>query len=257
MSCPETCPHCFRIGLPVIEYTRSCMNKFCAVCGALICSVAKPAHGWLSIPKIIALVLVASSVMCSAQNARVPIEHDISVVGMGNITTPSLGVFSNYGVIWQGNQSSAGIGAYSENWKRNNGLVAGGSYTRTNSTLYNLQMHPEGSWALDRYKLDVVYEHRFRVTKVLQPYLGLGTYGVILWGGPAPAHSGVNHSGLDGWAGLIVPGGVNFVLSRRMYLKAGLFVDIGKASTYGDTTYTSSQTIMYEPQLGLIFKLGK
>jgi hypothetical protein len=36
-----------------------------------------------------------------------------------------------------------------------------------------------------------------------------------------------------------------------------MLIDIGKASTYSDQTYKSSQNLMFEPQLGFTFNLGE
>jgi hypothetical protein len=183
--------------------------------------------------------------------AQSTIEHDISVYAIGNFTTPSLGVESNdRSVIWQSNKAVMGAAGYFESWKHNNGLILGGSYTKTDSQINT------DRWTLQRYKADAVYEHRFRSGKTFQPYLGVGGFLIILWGGYAPAHSNVNASGWDCLGGVIAPVGITTRLSSRVSLKMGLFVDIGKASSYGDPNYTPSQNLMYEPQIGLSFKLG-
>lgn len=220
--------------------------------------------------KNILIVFLTIIFLASTANAQ-KVEHDITVVGMGNITPKSIGEFTYtcdndgdveaveyicHSVIWQTNKTTAGIGGYFESWKNNNGLVFGGSFTKTTSILKNLNFRTEDVWGLDRYKFDVMYEHRFGTHRI-QPYTGVGAYGVVLWGGPAPAHTNVNHSGFDGLVGLVTPFGINTTLNPRVSFKTGLLVDFGKASTYGDQTYQSSRNVMYEPQAGFTFKLGK
>lgn len=189
--------------------------------------------------------------------AQTKTERDLSIYAIGNYTSPSLGESNNNDEIWQSNKAVVGAAAYFENWRRNNGLILGGSYTNTNSQLMDLGFTVFDTWTLQRYKADALYEHRFRSGRAFQPYLGLGGFLIILWGGDAPAHSNVNASGWDALAGLIVPVGLTTRLNSRVSLKTGLFVDIGRASTYGDPTYKSSHNLMYEPQIGLSFRLGK
>jgi hypothetical protein len=179
-------------------------------------------------------------------------EHDISAYAIGNYTTPSLGVFYGNTVVWQSNRAVMGAAVYFESWKHNNGLILGGSYTKPDSQVSSV------SWTLRRYELDALYERRFRGGKTFQPYLGLGGFFIILWGGYAPpdGKNNVIASGLDSLGGMIAAAGIAARLSSRVSLKTGLFVDIGKASTYGDPTYESSQNLMYEPQIGLSFRLG-
>jgi hypothetical protein len=216
------------------------------------------ALGRLQVILVTALMLLFAGQLASAQGA---VEHDVAVVSMGNITTASLGEenrTSNPSVIWQGNAGAAGVGVYSENWRHNNGLILGGSFTKTDSKLFDeTRQVLFDYWSLDRYTLDAIYEHRFRAAKTFEPYLGLGGFLAVLWGGVAPAHSNVNHTGLDAWGGLVAPAGMSMRVSPRVALRAGLLVDVGKASTYGDIHYTASQNLMFEPQFGVVCRLGK
>jgi hypothetical protein len=193
--------------------------------------------------------------------APLPAEHDIALLAMGNITSASLGEFNNAAVIRQSNRNSAGVGAGYEIWKRGNGFVAEYSFTPTDSKLFNLtpafKDTKAGQWPLDRNKVDFMYEHRFRARHTFQPYLGGGAFIVLLWGGNAPAHSNVNATGFDAWGGEVTTAGITTHLTSELSLKTGLLVDIGKASTYGDTTYQASQNLMFEPQLGLVWRIGR
>jgi hypothetical protein len=199
-------------------------------------------------PRVLAaLLFVVVPIVAAAQSAT---EHAISLYAIGNYTTPSTGKSNDNAVFLQSNKFVMGAAGYFESWKRNNGLVLGGSYTKPDSLLNT------DTWTLQRYKLDALYERRFRSGRTIQPYLGLGGFLIILWGGYAPAHSGANASGLDSLGGVIVPCGLTTRLSSRAALKIGLFIDFGKASTYGDGNYKSTLNRMYEPQIGLSFKLG-
>jgi hypothetical protein len=194
------------------------------------------------------------SLLAAAQSKT---EHDMSVYVISNYTTASMGVFTDHTVIRQSNGASIGGAGYFEVWKHNNGFIIGGSFTPTDSFLFYSNPNFIDKWGLRRYKTDALYERRFHTTKKFQPYLGLGGFIIILWGGYAPAHGNTNTSGLDHLEGLIVPVGITTRLNSRVSFKSGLFVDIGKASTYGDTTYKSSLNVMFEPQVGLSFRLGK
>lgn len=190
-----------------------------------------------------------------------PTEQDIALMAMGNYTTPSLGEFSNVTVIRQSNRTSAGGSVGYELWRRGNGFVTDYSFTPTDSKLFGLapgfKFSKEGQWNLQRHKVDLMYEHRFRAKCKFQPYLGVGGFVIVLWGGYAPHGWPVPASGWDGWGGEVTTAGITTHLSPRLALKTGLLVDIGKASTYGDTTYQASQNLMFEPQIGLVWKLTK
>jgi hypothetical protein len=183
-------------------------------------------------------------------------EKDVAVLGVGNVATQSSGKFDCGMTARQGNKASAGAASYLEMWRANNGIVVGGSYTRTDSEL-RLPSGPVrfDSWILQRYKLDALFEHRFLRGRRVNPYVGAGGFMTVLWGGNAPAHSGVNCSGWDVLGGWSVPAGATIHLSRQLQLRTGVLVGAGKASTYGDQTYTSSRTFMFEPELGLVFGL--
>jgi len=197
------------------------------------------------------LLLIACGLACQAQQ----IQQILVFMAMGNVTTPSLGEFNSDGVIRQSNRNSAGAAAAWELWKRGNGFVVEYSFTPTDAKLFALDPAFKdtkvGQWPLDRNKFDFLYEHRFRGKERVHPYLGLGGFVVVLWGGSAPAHSNVNASGLDAWGGEVTTTGITTQLTSRLALRTGLLVDIGKACTYGDVTYKASQNLMFEPQLGL------
>lgn len=220
------------------------------------------AYGWVisgtntnELRRIVAVLFFAfMSIVAAAQSKT---EHNISIYAIGNFTTPSLGESNNNNVIWQSNKAALGVAAYFESWKQNNGLILGGSYTNTSSELMSLSRAILDTWALQRYKIDAVYEHRFSRGKTFQPYSGVGGYLIVLWGGDAPPNSGANASGWDSLVGMIIPVGVTTRLNSKVSLKTGLFVDIGRATTYGDPTYTSSHNLMYEPQIGLSFRVGR
>jgi hypothetical protein len=212
-----------------------------------------------SVCSISAFILVSSSACLSGQRPRYfnRTEHTVSVYAIGSYTSVSPGKFNNGSSILQSNKAVLGAAAYLATWKRSNGLIVGESYTNTQAELMNLHRVIDDTWKLQRFKTDLVYEHRFFTGRTFEPHLGVGGFLMILWGGNAPAHSGVNASGWDSLTGLIVPLGMTTRLNSRVSLKTGLFVDIGKASTYGDTTYRASRNIMYEPQIGLSFRVGK
>ena len=204
------------------------------------------------------LVLFSYSVFLNAQRFHSNrVEHTISVYTIGSFTSISSGKFNDSRSILQSNKAVLGAAAYFASWKGSNGLVVGESYTNSEAQLMNLDHAISDTWKLQRFKTDVVYEHRFFAGRRFQPQLGVGGFLMILWGGDAPAHSGVNASGWDSLTGVIAPVGMTTRLNSRVSLKTGLFVDLGKASTYGDTTYKASRNIMYEPQIGLSFRVGK
>ncbi len=121
----------------------------------------------------------------------------------------------------------------------------------------NMHAVVDDTWKLQRYKSDFLYEHRFFAGRMFEPHAGIGGFLMILWGGKAPAHTGVNASGWDSLAGLAIPAGLITRLNSRVSLRTGLLVDVGKASTYGDTTYRSSRNLMFEPRIGISFRVGK
>jgi hypothetical protein len=196
---------------------------------------------------------------CSLASAQV--QQSITIFATGNYTTPSLGEFNNSAVIEQSNRTSAGAGAAYELRRHGNGIVADYSFTPTGSDLAALnpafKSTKIGHWPLDRNKLDAMYEHRFRAKSSVHPYLGLGGFLVILWGGNAPAHSNVNATGWDAWGGEVTTGGFIFDLSPRFSFRTGALLDVGRATTYGDTTYRASQNLMIEPQVGITWMLTK
>ncbi len=196
------------------------------------------------------LVACCLSAACSAQT-----EHVVSILGTGNMTTPSCGEFTDHTVIRQTNRGAAGIATTYEVWRRANGLAVNVSYTPSDSSLWSLAGKRLDTWHLDRYKMDILYERRFRGIKAFYPYAGAGAFVAVTWGGDAPAHSGVNATGFDAFPGAVIPLGVNTRITSRLSFKSGLMVDLGKASTYGDQTYRSSRNYMFEPQIGLTWRL--
>lgn len=185
-------------------------------------------------------------------------ERDIMAYGIADYTSRSLGFDTNQTSDWQTEKFGFGGGGDWEVWKHNNGLVVGGSFTRSAAELYarpgnNLQY----TWNLYRYKANALYEHRFSSTKAFSPYAGIGGFMIVLWGGNAPAHSGANASGWDVLGGVATSFGIVSRLSSRLSLKTGTLVDSGKASTYGDPTYTASRDLRVEPQVGLVFRFGR
>ena len=180
---------------------------------------------------------------------------DIIALGSGVITTPSLGVFTNGTTIRQWNEGSAGPAVGVDLWKRNNGLSITSSYSKTNSELLSTSGKLLDTWPLDRYEESVILQHRYFPSRRISPYMGMGAFGIILWGGPAPAHSNVNATGFDGWVGFQATGGMNIKLAGPIFLRTALRADFGNASTYGDVTYRSSQNLMLEPQAGLVWRV--
>lgn len=185
-------------------------------------------------------------------------ERDITAYGIADYTSRSLGFDTNQTSDWQTEKFGFGGGGDWEVWRHNNGLVLGGSFTRSAAELYarpdNLLMC---TWKLQRYKANALYEHRFSSTRAFSPYVGIGGFMIVLWGGNAPAHSGANASGWDVLGGIVVPLGAAVPISPRVSIKTGALVDFGKASTYGDPTYTASRDLRVEPQVGLVFMLGR
>lgn len=212
-----------------------------------------------SVCSIVVFVLCSYSACLSGQRPFYSnrAEHTVSLYAIGSYTSVSPGRFNSGNEILQSNKAVMGSAAYFESWKRGNGLIVGGSYTKTEAQLIDLHRVIFDTWKLQRYKTDAVYEHRFFSGRMFQPHVGLGGFLMVLWGGNAPAHTGVNRSGWDSLTGLVVPVGLTTRLNSRVSLKTGLFVDIGKASTYGDQTYTASRNFMYEPQIGLSFRTGR
>lgn len=186
---------------------------------------------------------------CAAQS-----EYDLSTLASANFTTSSLGEFNNMTVIRQSSRNSVGVAGGFEYWKRGNGFIGEFSWTPTSGArLYSLSKTLLVEWPIQRYKIDYLYNHRFLAKKTFQPYLGVGGSQVVLWGGSC----GQNCSGWDSWGVLVVSGGAKIRMTPRTSLKGGLLIDVGKASTYGDKSYQSSQNLMFEPQLGVVWTLKK
>lgn len=200
---------------------------------------------------LILFALLGMTLPCLGQKQR-----DLTIYGVGNYTAPSLGVSTSHLTIWQTDTFGVGGGAQFEAWKYGNGLVVGADFTQSHSRLLDLNQNLLTTWKLQRYKADLLYEHRFHFAAT-QPYLGIGGFMTVLWGGNAPAHSNVNASGFDVLGGIAVPAGIYERLSPRLSLKVGAVVDFGKASTYGDTAYTASQNLSIEPRAGIEIRLGK
>jgi hypothetical protein len=195
--------------------------------------------------------LLLMAPLCAAQS-----EHDLSTLATGNFTTSSLGEFNNETVIRQSSRNSAGVAAGYEYWRHGNGYIVEFSYTPTDSRLWALDNSMLLQWPIQRYKIDYLYNRRFRLTKDFNPYLGIGGSQVVLWGGSAPGNHGA-YSGWDTWGVLVAAGGAKLRVSPRISFKIGLLVDVGKASTYGDRTYQASQNLMFEPQVGVVWTLKR
>jgi hypothetical protein len=195
------------------------------------------------------LLIVLTGLLFMAPPCRAQSQYDLSTLATANFTTSSLGEFNDEGVIRQSSRNSAGAAAGFEYWNRGNGFLAEGSYTPTGGRLQALDNSILITWPIQRYKLDAIYEHRFRWSKVFDPYLGIGGSQVVLWGGKV--------TGWDTWGVLVAAGGAKLRVNPRISLKAGLLVDVGKASTYGDKTYQASQNLMFEPQVGVVWTLKR
>lgn len=209
--------------------------------------------------RISVFVLFSYSASLIAQGQLHPnkVEHSVSIYAIGNYTSVSRGEFTSGRSILQTDKAAVGTAGYFASWRGSNGLIAGGSYTNTESRLMNLSGVLIDFWKLQRYKADLFYEHRFFMGRRFQPHLGFGGFLIVLWGGDAPAHSNVNRTGWDSLRGLVVPAGVTTRVNERVSLKTGVLVDFGRASTYSDQTYKSSRNLMYEPQIGVSFRVGR
>jgi opacity protein-like surface antigen len=204
----------------------------------------------------VSMLLIASQ--CLSQS------RDIVVMGIGNLTKSSVGVFENQNGIQQTMKGSAGIGLGYEQWWNNNGVSIVGAWTPTNSKLSAITGTPGRNgtntvgatlviWPITRYEIGVVYQHKFLSDQKLSPYAGIGGVGKILWGGKCSA-TVTSCSGLDGQYGATIGGGISYQLTKKVDAKIGSRIDLVKASTFGDGTYRSSLTIEFEPQIGIVYK---
>ena len=200
--------------------------------------------------KWIAVILVMIGLpVCYAQ------KNDLMVVGVGNFTRPSTGA-ATWGTVTQSSKDSSGAGVGYERWFGNNGVIVLGSYTPTDSKLTAFSGKGQPNiWPIKRYEWSVLYERRFRSGSRISPYVGIGPMGTLLTGGTThkqnPADWG---SGYDYQFGEAQTAGVDYRLTKRFSLRGGVMVDVLKASTFSDRTYTSSLTLMAEPQVGLVWK---
>ena len=171
---------------------------------------------------------------------------------LGSMTKPSPGLFVHGPNIRQTN--GTGWGGSTEYRRKIHGRNYGGilfSDTPTNSSLY-LPMHQQLTWRIRRYECDVLLTHEFTpLHHRVIPYVTMGAGAIALDGG-----STETHSGWDRQAAVVGGGGGDVHLSRLITLRAGLTMDAFKASTYSDPNYRSTDTIMVQPRIGLVWGFG-
>jgi hypothetical protein len=170
---------------------------------------------------------------------------------VGSITKPSAGQFDNLSVkSWQTN--GTGWGRSAEYRRRIGGRNYGGilfSDTPTSATLYQPRQRPYTSWSIRRYEFDILFTHEFApVLHRVVPYVTSGAGAIALNGGL--------ESGWDRQAALVAGAGADVRLSRLITLRGGVTMDSLKASTYSDRYYRSTNTIMVEPRIGLVWSFG-
>ena len=168
----------------------------------------------------------------------------------GSITKPSPGQ-TIYGLkLWQTN--GTGWGKSAEYRRKIRGRNYGGilfSDTPTNSTLY-VSGQELSFWPIHRYEFDVLWTHEFApVRHRVVPYVTSGAGAIALDGGST-------ESGWDRQAALVGGAGSDVRLSRLITLRAGFTMDSFKASTYSDRHYRSTDTVMVEPRIGLVWDFG-
>ena len=199
---------------------------------------------------LLALLFILCALLARAQ------KNEIQLFGTGHFTEPSLGEFSNTSVIRQFSRTSAGAGAEYVRWWRNNGMQTSYSWTPTDSKLESLSKQTLVIWPIQRSEVTLMYQHRFMNKKKVNPYVGVGGMGTILWGGACPHHTDTC-SGLDGQWGVAVKGAVGYQLTKQLEVQTGFQAESVKASTFGDPSYSSSLTAMIEPRLGISYRFSK
>lgn len=199
---------------------------------------------------VVTLAVLLAGGQCFAQigSAQFGGRRDVVVFGMGNFTKSSTGFSTPGPVIRQSSRASAGGGMEYEQWWGSNGLSLTYDHTPTDSKLATLSGRPLVIWPISREEFDVLALHRFCRGRRVSPYVGGGIATTALYGGAA--------SGADGQRAAAVAEGMSVRLSPRLWLRAGLLLDMLRASTYSDQTYTASRTVMAEPQFGLAWGFG-
>lgn len=194
---------------------------------------------------LLAMLLRAGA--CAAQN-------DFLLIGTGNLTKSSTGVFDSGVTIRQSSRGAAGLGAGYERWWGNFGAGVLYTQTPTNSKLSSLAGTTLTIWPIKRYEFAILAERKFRTTRWASPYVGAGPMGTVLWGGGAPDKQH-GCSGGDGQIGMALTSGINLAISPRLSIRSGVVLDFIKASNYSSWNYRSSYTFMIEPQgIGLMWK---
>jgi hypothetical protein len=182
-------------------------------------------------------------------------QNDFFLMGTGNLTKPSIGVFDSGYAIRQSSRGAAGFGVGYERWWGNFGAGVLYTQTSTNSKLSSLKGTVLDIWPIKRYEFAVLAEERFRATRRVSPYIGAGPMGIALWGGNASDKQPGGCSGGDGQIGVALASGINLAVSPRLSIRSGVVVDFIKASTFSDQTYRASSTFMVEPQgVGLMWR---
>lgn len=199
-------------------------------------------------PATILLAILLPAAACATQN-------DFLLMGTGNLTKPSIGVFNSGNTIRQSSRGAAGFGVGYERWWGNFGAVVLYTQTPTNSKLSSLNGTVLDIWPIKRYEFAVLAERKFRATRRVSPYIGAGPMSTALWGGSASDKQPGGCSGGDEQIGVALASGINLAVRPRLSIRSGVVVDFLKASTFGDRTYRASNTLMVEPQgAGLMWR---
>ncbi|MFZ0746300.1 MAG: hypothetical protein WAM85_17965 [Terracidiphilus sp.] len=197
---------------------------------------------------IFLLAVLLSAAGCAAQN-------DFLLIGTGNLTKPSTGVFNSGTTIRQSSRGAAGIGVGYERWWGNFGAGVQYTQTPTDSKLSTLTGRVLTAWPIERYEFAVLAEKKFLAARRVSPYVGAGPMGTALWGGSASDKQPGGCSGGDEQIGLAFASGIKLDVSPRLSIRSGVVLDFIKASTFGDQTYRASHTLMVEPQgVGLMWR---
>lgn len=221
----------------------------------------------MRIRKILLLLsLCACAGACYAQMPR----RDISVGAIGVFTLPSPGQFVYDGGVadrvMQSNRDGPGISMEYRRWWGNNSAGLQFSKSSTNSRLVNDSgqrlnsgkdngnwLNPLGqfvpwsvmTWRIHRDEVDVLYTRRFR-GRGLRPYLTAGLGAEVLNGGQ-------DASGLDAQFAYVLGAGEDIRLSHRFGLRTGFTSDSIHAPTYGDRSYRSVRTWIFEPRFAITY----
>lgn len=183
--------------------------------------------------------------------------HDLTILGTGNFTKPSLGYQlyadgSRSPEIVQADKAVAGFGVGYRRWfTYTNGAKITYLYAPSNSKLswsggfYN--------WPVARHEFDVEWVHRWQYRHAA--VFGQGGIAPILLNGGNAKKGG---SGWDGQLGAAFGSGVDYYVSSRLRLEAGVEEWAGLASDYAEdcngTTYRPSWTVFTRPATGFVWQ---